>query len=52
MSNRTPFIWANEYNEYNLTTSLHNFKLKIKNFHYDKCVCRLCRNVQQNLGFL
>ena len=30
MSNRTPFIWANEYNEYNLATSLHNLKLKIK----------------------
>ena len=51
MSNRTPFIWANLPNEYKLTTSLHDFKLKI-NWHCDKCVCGLSQNFQQNLGFV
>ena len=50
ISNRTPFLWANLPNEYKLATSLHDFKLKIKNWHCD-CVCRLCQNFQQNLGF-
>ena len=52
ISNRTPFLWANLPNEYKLATSLHDFKLKIKNWHCDKCVSRLCQNFQQNLGFL
>ena len=37
ISNRTPFHWANLPNEYKLGTSLHVFKVKIKNWHYDKC---------------
>ena len=52
ISNRTSFLWANLPNEYKLATSLHDFKLKIKNWCCDKCVCRLCQKVQQNLGFL
>ena len=52
ISNRTPFLWANLPNEYKLATSLHNFKLKIKNWHCDKCMCSLCQYFQQNLGFL
>ena len=52
MSNRTPFLWANLPNEHKLATSLHDFKLKIKNWHCDKCVCRLCQSFRQNLGFL
>ena len=51
-SNKTPFVWANLPNEYKLATSLHDFKLKTKSWHCDKCVCRLCQNFQQNLGFL
>ena len=47
ISNRTPFLWANL-----LATSLHDFKLKLKSWHYDKCVYRLCQNFQQNLEFL
>ena len=31
ISNGTPFIWGNLPNEYKLATSLHDFKLKIKN---------------------
>ena len=49
ISNRALFLWANFPNENKLATSLHDFKLKIKNWH---CVCRLCQNFQQNLGFL
>ena len=52
ISNRTPFLWANLPNEYKLATSLHDFKLKIKNWHCDKCVYRLYQNFQQDLGFL
>ena len=36
ISNRTPFLWANLPNEYKLATSLHDFKLKIKNWHCNK----------------
>ena len=36
--NRTPFFWANLPNEYKLANALHDFKLKIKNWHFDKCV--------------
>ena len=42
ISNRTIFLWVNPSNEYKLATFLHDFKLKIKNWHCDKCVCRLC----------
>ena len=52
ISNRTPFLWTNLPNEYKLATSLHDFKLKIKNCHWDKYVCRLWQNFQQSLGFL
>ena len=52
ISNRTPFFGANLPNEYKLATSLHDFILKIRNWHCDKSVCRLCQNFQQNLGFL
>ena len=52
ISNRTPFLWANLPNEYKLATSLHDFKLKIKNWYCDECVSRLSQNFQQNLGFL
>ena len=52
ISNRAPFLYANLPNEYKLASSFHDFKLKIKNWHCDKCVCRLCQNFQQNLGFL
>ena len=38
ISNRTPFLWANLPNEYKLANSLHDFKLKIKNWHCNKCV--------------
>ena len=38
ISNRTPFLWANLPNEYKLATSLHDFKLKIKNRRCDKYV--------------
>ena len=38
ISYRTPFLWANLPNEYQLETSLHYFKLKIKHWHCDKCV--------------
>ena len=38
IENRTPFLWANLPNEYKVATSLHDFKLKIKNWYYDKCV--------------
>ena len=31
ISNRTPFLWANLPNEYKLASSLHDFKLKLKN---------------------
>ena len=48
ISNRTPFLWANVPIEYKLATSLHGFKLKIKYWHCDKCVCRLCQNFQRN----
>ena len=48
ISNRTPFLSANLPNEYKLTTSLHDFKLKIKNWHCYKCVCSLCQHFQQN----
>ena len=41
ISNRTTFLWVNLSNEYKLATSLHDFKLKVKNWHCDKCVCRL-----------
>ena len=50
--NRTPFLWANLPNEYKLATSLHAFKLKIKNWHCGKYVCSLYQNFQQNFGFL
>ena len=50
LSNRTPFIWANLLNEHKLATSLHDFKLKIRNWPCDKRVCTLCQNFQQNLG--
>ena len=52
ISNRAPFLCANLPNEDKLASSFHDFKLKIKNWHCDKCVCRLCQNFQQNLGFL
>ena len=52
MSNRAPFLWGTLPNEQKQTTSLHDFKLKIMNWHCDKCVCRSCQNFQQNLGFL
>ena len=52
ISDRTPFLWANLPNEYKLATYLHDFKLKIKSCHCDICVCGLCQNFQQNLGFL
>ena len=52
ISNRTPFIWANLPNESKLATSLHDFKLKIKNWRCDKYVCRICQNFKQNLWFL
>ena len=52
LSNRTPFLWANLPNKYKLAPFLHDFKLKIKNWHCDICVCGLCQNFQQNLGFL
>ena len=32
------FFRANLTSEYNLATSLHDFKLEIKNWHCDKCV--------------
>ena len=48
ISNRTPFTWANVPIECKLATSLHDFKLKIKYWHCDKCVCRLCQNFQRN----
>ena len=48
ISNRTPFLWANIPIEYKLATSLHDFMLKIKYWHCDKCVCRLCQNLQQS----
>ena len=44
ISNRTPFLWANLPNEYKLATSLHDFKLKIKNWYCDECVSRLSQN--------
>lgn len=37
ISSRTPFPSANLPNEYKLGTSLHVFKVKIKNWHYDEC---------------
>ena len=49
ISNRTPFLWSNVPDEYKVATSLHGFKLKIKNWPCDKCVSRLCQNFQQNL---
>ena len=38
ISNRTPFLWPNLFNEYKLATSLHDFKLTIKNWHCSTCV--------------
>ena len=38
ISNRTPFLWGNLTNEYELATSWHDIKLKIKNWHCDKCL--------------
>ena len=49
---RTPFLWVNLPKESKMATFLHDFKLKIKNWHCNKCACRLFQNFQQNLGFL
>ena len=52
ISDRTPFLWENLPNYNKLATSLHDFKLKIKNWHCDKSLCWLCQNFQQKLRFL
>ena len=52
ISNRALFLWANLPNEYKLAASLHDFKLKIKNWNCGKFAFRLCQTFQQNLGFL
>ena len=53
ISNRTRHFFGQIFPViYKLATCFHDFKLKIKNWHCNKCVCRLCQNVQQNLGFL
>ena len=37
-------FWANFPNKYKLATTLHDFKLKRKDWHCDKCVYMLCQN--------
>lgn len=50
--NRTFFLWTNLPSECKMATYLHDFKLKIQNWHYHKSVCGLCQTFQQSLWFL
>ena len=49
---RTPYLWVSLPEEYKHQNSVGKFKEKIKNRKCDKCICRLCRTYEQNLGFI
>ena len=51
VSYRVPFLWANFPSEYKDSTSLSQFKTKIKNWKGDEiCPCRLCKVYLPNIG--
>ena len=44
-------LWENLPEEYKVANSLSEFKLKIKTWKCNTCVCRLSRHFLQNFGF-
>ena len=52
MCYRTPSLWASLPEEYKHLNSVRKFKEKIKKWKSERCVCRLCRTYEQNLGFI
>ena len=51
MSYRAPFLCAKLPSEYKDSTSLNEFKTKIKSWKVDEiCPCRLCKVYLQNIG--
>ena len=52
VSYRAPFLWAKLPSEYKNSTSLSEFKTKIKNWKGDEiCPCRLCKVYLSNIGY-
>ena len=49
--NLAPFIWANLTNEYKLAAYLNGFKLKMKNWECNVCVCRYAKISSKSQGF-
>ena len=53
VSYRAPFLWAKLPSEYKNSTSLSEFKTKIKNWKGDEiCPCRLCKVYLPNIGYV
>ena len=49
---RASFFWANLPPEYNLANSLNIFKMKIKIWKGENCLCRLCKTYVRKLGYI
>ena len=47
-----PSLWAKLPSEHKLAAFLDEFKVKIKKWICDTCLCRLCKRFQPNLGFI
>ena len=53
VSYRVQFLWAKLSSEYKNSTSLSEFKTKIKNWKDDEiCPCRLCKVYLPNIGYV
>ena len=51
VSHLGPIIWNLLPNEMKTIDSLHNFKMKIKEWTTDACPCRLCKTYISQVGF-
>ena len=49
---RTHYLWECLAEEYKHQNSAGKFKEKMKNWKCEKCICRLYRTYEQNLGFI
>jgi len=47
-----PLIWDQVPMKFKLFDSLNEFKKAIKNFIFENCPCRLCKNYIQGVGFI
>ena len=47
-----PFLWIILPDEYKISTSLKDFKTKIKNWVSLNCPCRFCKTYIQNVRFI